>query len=244
MEENFQDFNDYYEGVPLVKTPSKKLAQRSGAGITHLLFPNVKRNLAYDYTDYKNIIHTILTNFSSYKFITIRPHDYLIYGMYGAEYRTYLKRMFSDISNIIDAPFIGSCEKSNSKTIHFHLIIKCSTTQLNNYMELLKYIYTLKPLFPTQKQYAIQRQKLQDIHIERFISYYLGYKWDDRSLKPSFKCNVSKDFTYIDQEPHSYQLMIEKLETQITTRKIRSKKNKNLQDDICINISPTEANDF
>lgn len=147
-----------------------------------------------------NVYYKVLCDgIQNYKYITIRPHDHLVCGMYGTTGHKNLINLFKDdLLNLIRCPFIGSVESNNSKFIHFHLILKCSRKQYETIRSNLINKYCLLEKAMKKKQYAIKQDKLEDERIRLFNLYRLGYSVYKGQRKESHICLITNDKTLLD----------------------------------------------
>jgi len=157
------------------------------------IWVNVNRTLEKLYSVY---YHCLKKGFNQYKYITIRPHDHLISGMYNkAGYKDLINSFKEDLLELIKYPFIGSIESNNKKFIHFHLIIKCSNKALEKDV-----IFKLKDKFCKlekaleKKQYAIKLDKLINDRIRMFFMYRLGYSVHKGRMKDSYIAMITNDY--------------------------------------------------
>lgn len=137
-------------------------------------------------------LYQVYKNWSSARFLTIRPHDHYIFGRYGVLNHQALMEEYRKLFNdLIQYPFMGSVEKNNNHFIHFHLIIFTPTkAQFKELMiklrEKLSLEYNLK-----QKDYTVREDILETPQtIRRFVLYHLGYKYQLNAMKESFLTNI------------------------------------------------------
>lgn len=135
-----------------------------------------------------NIYNIILSQFDKARFITLRPHDQYIGGLFERYNQNDIKEEYRLVfNNIINCPFIGSCEKNNKIFVHFHLILfPKNKKHFNDIIIKLKSKFSIEyNMNHKAKVPAIQESTLDNAdNIKRFILYYLGIK--NQSFKDSF----------------------------------------------------------
>lgn len=182
-----------------------------------------------------------LTDFNTYKFITMRPHFQYIVGRYfqnkiptGKEYaKKLIDILLNNLRCLDDVDYIaGSIEKNdNDPFTHFHFILQGS---LKN-MELLK-----KGILEditidhkiTKKQYAWKLSKCTDGNIDKMINYYNGLKQNIKTseydLKDSYLYNLINYDTLSDSvSDEVYNLKLEAYQTNKVGRLIQSEQKRN-----------------
>lgn len=160
---------------------------------------NIFRSKYKDHYKLYNVYYEFLKDgINKYKYITIRPHDHLIMGMYNKiGHEQLLPKYLEEITNIIKHPFIGSVEFHNNHFIHFHLIIKCSKTSYDEIRRSLTFKYATLERTMKLKQYAITHDKLKDERLRLFFLYRLGYSVHLGRIKDSFLYQITNNEIYL-----------------------------------------------
>ena len=182
-----------------------------------------------------------LTQFNSYKFITLRPSICFILGRYfvnkiptALEYsRLLLDKVLEVINNIPDIKLIGGVfeKNDNDPFTHFHFILRCSN---KTYEIFKKHLLPLVDVYHTfnKVQHALKISKCVDGNIMKMIYYYRGMienpkykeqlKWKPSALYLTY--GPSSDDAPVSIITHS--MLLEAYETQLFNRKAKSVKKK------------------